>query len=115
MKTFALVLALAAALLLSGLAPAQSAERVELTDEQMHELVLRAYPYVAMFNVNNKFALDADNPLSSGGYNRVKANTDLADHTVQAIARPNNDTLYVVAMVGVTEEPIVMEIPAFDS
>jgi hypothetical protein len=93
----------------------QSAQRVELTDAQMQELVLRAYPYVAMFNVNNKFALDADNPLSSGGYNRVKANTELADHTVQAIARPNNDTLYVVAMIDVSEEPIVMEMPAFDS
>ncbi len=39
----------------------------------------------------------------------------LADHTLQAIARPNNDTLYVAAMVDVTEEPIVMEMPAFDS
>jgi hypothetical protein len=81
----------------------------------MEELARRAYPYVAMFNVNNKFALDADNPMSSGGYNRVKANTDLADHTVKAVARPNNDTLYVVAMVDVTEEPIVMKMPAFDS
>jgi hypothetical protein len=115
MKRLALVLSLAAGLLLAGLAPVQSAGRVELSDEQMAELVLRSYPYVAMFNVNNKFALDADNPLSSGGYNRVKANTELADHTVQAIARPNNDTLYVVAMFDVSEEPIVMEMPAFDS
>jgi hypothetical protein len=56
-------------------------------------MVLRSYQYVAMFNVSNKFALDAENPMNSGGYNRVKANTELADHTVQAIARPNNDTL----------------------
>ena len=88
---------------------------VALTEREMEELVKRSYPYVAMFNVNNKFALDAENPLSSGGYNRVKANTELTDHTVQAIARPNNDTLYVVAMVDVTEEPIVMKMPAFDS
>ncbi|MBW4934358.1 DUF1214 domain-containing protein [Marinobacter sp. F4206] len=87
----------------------------DLNDKEMENLVLRSYPYVAMFNVNNKFALDANNPMSSGGYNRVKANTELADHTVQAIARPNNDTLYLGAMVDVTEEPIVMELPAFDS
>ncbi|WP_236254673.1 DUF1214 domain-containing protein [Mucisphaera calidilacus] len=115
MKTLTLVLSLAAGLLTPGLALAQAAERVDLNDEQMEELVVRCYQYVAMFNVNNRFALDADNPLSSGGYNRVKANTDLADHTVQAVARPNNDTLYVVAMIDVTEEPIVMEMPAFDS
>ncbi|MGB5986314.1 MAG: DUF1214 domain-containing protein [Desulfobacterales bacterium] len=81
----------------------------------MEELVLRSYQYVAMFNVNNKFALDTDNPMCTQGYNRVFANTELADHTLQAIARPNNDTLYVIAMVDVTEEPIVMEMPAFDS
>jgi hypothetical protein len=115
MIKFTLVLALFAGLLAPCLALAQSAERVDLSDAQMKELVLRSYQYVAMFNVNNKFALDPDNPMNSGGYNRVKANTDLADHTVQAIARPNNDTLYVVAMVDVTEEPIVMEMPAFDS
>ena len=94
---------------------AKAREAVELSDAQMEELVKRSYQYVAMFNVNNKFAVDPDNPLSSGGYNRVRANTTLADHTVQAIARPNNDTLYVVAMVDVTKEPIVMELPAFDS
>ena len=93
----------------------RSAQHVELTEEQLDELVLRSFQYVAMFNVNNKFALDADNPLASGGYNRVKANTELADHTVQAVARPNNDTLYVVAMIDVSEQPIVMEMPAFDS
>ena len=68
----------------------------------MDNLVLRAYPYVAMFNVNNKFALDASNPLNTGGYNRYRANTELADHTLKAIARPNNDTLYGVAMVDVS-------------
>jgi len=68
-----------------------------------------------MFNVNNKFALDTSNPMSTRGYNRVIANTKLADHTLQAIARPNNDTLYTAAMIDVTEEPIVLEIPSFDS
>jgi len=115
MKTVALILSLAVGLFVPGLALGQSGERVDLSDAQMREVVLRSYQYVAMYNVNNKFALDADNPLSSGGYNRVKANTELADHTVRAVARPNNDTLYVVAMVDVTEEPIVMELPAFDS
>ncbi|MBC7004861.1 DUF1214 domain-containing protein [Photobacterium sp. BZF1] len=68
-----------------------------------------------MFNVNNKFALDDSNPLNTGGYNQYRANTELADHTLKAIARPNNDTLYGIAMVDVSEGPVVMEFPAFDS
>ena len=115
MKKFTLVLALVAGLLAPCLTLAQSAEHVSLSEAQLEELVLRSYQYIAMFNVNNKFALDTDNPMCTQGYNRVFANTELADHTLQAIARPNNDTLYVIAMVDVTEEPIVMEMPAFDS
>ncbi len=115
MKNFALPLALAACLLVPSAVFARSGETIELTDAQIEELVLRSYQYVAMFNVNNKFALDTANPMCTQGYNRVYANTDLADHTLQAIARPNNDTLYVIAMVDVTEEPIVMEMPVFDS
>ena len=115
MKNFALPLALAACLLVPSAVFARSGETIELTDAQIEELVLRSYQYVAMFNVNNKFALDTANPMCTQGYNRVYASTDLADHTLQAIARPNNDTLYVIAMVDVTEEPIVMEMPVFDS
>ena len=99
----------------SASASASKAKVAELSDAELDNLVRRSYPYIAMFNVNNKMALDETNPLSSGGYNKVKANTTLADHTVEAIARPNNDTLYTVAMIDVTEEPIVMKIPAFDS
>ena len=29
--------------------------------------------------------------------------------------RPNNDTLYTIALIDVTEEPVVLEMPAFDS
>jgi hypothetical protein len=68
-----------------------------------------------MYNVNNKSAMDPRNPLGTGGWNRVKANTRLADHTLKAIARPNNDTLYVVAMLDLRSEPVILEAPAFDS
>ena len=88
---------------------------VELTREQVEEIVLRSYQYVAMFNVNNKFAMDPSNPMNTGGWNRLKANTTLADHTLQAIPRPNNDTLYVGAMLDVRTEPVILEAPAFDS
>ena len=96
-------------------APASQSEAVELSDAELENLVRRSYPYVAMFNVNNKFAVDEANPMSTGGYNKVMANTTLTDHTLRAIARPNNDTLYAVAMIDVTAEPMVLELPAFDS
>lgn len=114
MKHFALPLALAAALALPSFAQAQSGETLDLSEEQMQNLVLRSYQYVAMFNVNNKGALDENNPMGTGGYNRVRAGSELLDHRIRIIARPNNDTLYTVGMVDVTEGPIV-SIPAFDS
>ena len=114
MKTTSILIVAIMALAL-GAAGLNAGEPMDLSESQMEELVRRSYQYVAMFNVNNKVALDPDNPMSSGGYNRVFASTDLADHTLQVIARPNNDTLYVAAMIDVTEEPIVLEMPAFDS
>ena len=81
----------------------------------MADIVQRSWQYVAMYNVNNKFAMDPANPLSTGGWNRIKANTTLADHTLKAIARPNNDTLYIGAALDLTQEPVILEAPAFDS
>jgi hypothetical protein len=87
----------------------------ELSDAQVRNIVSRSYPYVAMYNVNNKFAMDPANPSSTGGWNRVKAQLALLDHTIKAIARPNNDTLYATAMLDLRNQPIILESPAFDS
>ena len=66
LRIIAICLTLAAALLVPGLASAQSGQTVELTDKQMENLVRRSYQNVAMFNVNNKFALDSDNAMNTG-------------------------------------------------
>jgi hypothetical protein len=94
---------------------AQGSMTTNMTSAEMENLVRRSYQYVAMFNVNNKFATDEKNPMNTGGWNRVKTNTKLADHTMKAIARPNNDTLYSGATIDVTAEPIILELPAFDT
>ena len=60
MKHFALPLVLAACLSAPGAVSAQAGETINLTDAQMEELVRRSYQYVAMFNVNNKFAPDLE-------------------------------------------------------
>ncbi len=65
--------------------------------------------------MNNNIALDASSPMSTGGWNKTFANTTLADHTLQSISRPNNDTLYYMAMIDVRREPMILEFPSFDS
>jgi hypothetical protein len=85
------------------------ASAAELTDDQVDNLVRRSYQYVAMYNVNNKFA------LKQGGWNTCVADTRLKDHTMREIARPNNDTLYLGCMLDLRKDPVILEIPAFDS
>jgi len=81
----------------------------DLTDAEIDNLVRRSYQYVAMYNVNNKFA------LKQGGWNTVDADTLLKDHTMREIARPNNDTLYISALIDLRKDPVILEMPAFDS
>ena len=85
-----------------------------LTDEQVNNIVIRSYQYVAMYNVNNKFAL-AEKGMSTNGYNKGIRNTHLLDHTVKAIARPNNDVMYQMAMLDLRKDAAVFQIPAMES
>lgn len=87
----------------------------QLTDKQLENIVRRSYQYVAVYNVTNKFAMDPSNPGSTGGWNRLKANTTLLDHTVKAIARPNNDTFYITMMLDLRNDPVIISLPEFDS
>ncbi|MDH5345393.1 MAG: DUF1214 domain-containing protein [Gammaproteobacteria bacterium] len=80
-----------------------------MSDAGIYDLVRRSYQYVAMYNVNNKFA------MKQGGWNTVDADTRLKDHTMREIARPNNDTLYISALLDLRKDPVILEMPAFDS
>jgi hypothetical protein len=106
-RTLLAVIATAGALL-PACSPA-SGPGAELTDAEVENLVRRSFQSVAMYNVNNKFA------ASLGGWNTVTADTALKDHTMRDIARPNNDTLYISALLDLRAEPIVLDMPAFDS
>ena len=61
---------------------ATAAPAAELSDADVENLVKRSYQYVAMYNVNNKFA------LKQGGWNGCEADTELKDHAMREIARP---------------------------
>ena len=86
-----------------------------MDSKEQTDLVRRTYQYVALYNVLNKFALDPSNPMSTGGWNRMFKSTKLWDASVRAIARPNNDTLYQVAMLDLRAQPMILRIPSFDS
>jgi hypothetical protein len=62
-----------------------------------------------MYHVHNKFA------LKQGGWNTCVADTQLKDHTMREIARPNNDTLYIGCMLDLRKDSVILEMPAFDS
>ncbi len=87
----------------------ETTRTIALSDEQVEDLVTRSYQYVAMYNVNNKFA------QVQGGWNTLIAETRLKDHTMREIARPNNDTYYITALLDLRKDPVILEIPAFDS
>ncbi len=106
MKFFARVVLVAACGLLLTTALGSAAA---LTDAEIDNLVRRSYQYVAMYNVNNKFA------LKQGGWNTCSVDTTLKDHTMREIARPNNDTLYISCLVDLRKDPVILEMPAFDS
>jgi hypothetical protein len=82
---------------------------VILSDKQVENIVKRSYQYVALYNVTNKFA------MKQGGWNTLQADTELKDHTVKEIARPNNDTFYTTAMLDLRAEPFILDLPAFGS
>jgi hypothetical protein len=83
--------------------------QAQLSDADVENLVERSYQYVTMYNVNNKFA------AKQGGWNTCDPDTELKDHTMRDIARPNNDTLYIGCMLDLRKDPVILEIPAFDS
>ena len=87
----------------------------KLTDKEIDNIVRRSYQYVAMYNTNNNFAMQKANPFSTNGWNKLFVPTGLMDHTVTAIPRPNNDTLYLIAMLDMRDDAIVIQFPAFDS
>jgi hypothetical protein len=98
----------------NGTLKIHESDSVILTDQQVENLVKRSYQYVAMYNVNNKFAL-AESGMSTRGYNKGIKNTQLLDHSVRAIARPNNDVMYQMAMLDLRKDAAVFQIPAIES
>lgn len=100
---------ISAILIVSSILSAGLSFAKELSDKEVDNIVQRSYQYVAMYNVNNKFA------LGQGGWNTCAPDAKLKDHNMRDIARPNNDTLYIGCMLDLRKGPVILDIPAFDS
>jgi hypothetical protein len=87
---------------------------VKLTDAQIENIVRRSYQYVALYNVINKSTMDPNNPAMTG-WNNCIADTELKDHNLKVIARPNNDTLYIGCAFDLRKDAMILDIPAFSS
>ena len=107
-RAFVIAVLVALVMMIAPIATATSKEAT-MEDAQIEKIVRLSYQYVAMYNVNNKFA------IKQGGWNTIDADTQLKDHTMREIARPNNDTLYVSALLDLRKDPVILEMPAFDS
>jgi hypothetical protein len=92
----------------------ESAATSGMSDAEIENLVRRSYQYVAMYNVINKGAMMEENPTRTG-WNGTSAAASLLDHTMKAIARPNNDTLYVTTIMDLRAQSVIVSYPAFDS
>ena len=95
--------------------PAGKAEAiaVELTDSQIENIVRRSYQYVALYNVINKSAMDTNNPAMTG-WNNCFTDTQLKDHNLKVIARPNNDTLYTACAFDLRKDAMILDVPVFN-
>lgn len=82
---------------------------MQLSDSDIEHLVKVSYQYVAMYNVNNKFA------MGQGGWNTIVSDTKAKDHTLTDIARPNNDSYYTTIMLDLRTEPFVITLPQLNS
>lgn len=119
-KTAAIILGLGSTLMFAQNATVEKAvptaqATVKLSDKEVEDLVKRSYQYVAMYNVISHYALNEKNPQYTGGWNKKFVASTLADHTMQVIARPNNDTLYLPILADFRDDAVVIEFPVFDS
>ncbi len=111
-----IIISCLAALVLGSPATTMAQKTIELSDEQVENIVRRSYQYVAMYNVIQKFALEPNSGgMFTDGFNKSAALTTLADHNMTSIARPNNDTLYQGAVLDLRFDPVIIEFPVIDS
>jgi hypothetical protein len=91
------------------------AQAAGLSRADVENIVRRSLQYVALYDTLLNFTFNKKNPFASGGWNKTHYPEGLMDASVRAIPRPNNDTLYVLSLLDLRQDPVVIHYPAFNS
>jgi hypothetical protein len=98
-----------------GLSSPKPVEALQLSDAEVKNIVRRSLQYVALYDTLLNFTFNKKNPFASGGWNKTHYPAGLMDASVRAIPRPNNDTLYVLSLMDLRQDPVIIHYPAFES
>ncbi len=98
-----------------GMLWTSSPQAAELSNADAENIVRRSLQYVALYDTLLNFTFNKKNPFASGGWNKTHYPEGLMDASVRAIPRPNNDTLYVMSLLDLRQDPVVIHYPAFSS
>ena len=79
-----------------------------LSNADAENIVRRSLQYVALYDTLLNFTFNKKNPFASGGWNKTHYPEGLMDASVRAIPRPNNDTLYVLSLLDLRQDPVVI-------
>jgi len=90
-------------------------QAIKLSRAEAENVVRRSLQYVALYDTLLNFTFNKKNPFASGGWNKTHYPEGLMDASVRAIPRPNNDTLYVLSLLDLRQDPVVIHYPAFNS
>jgi hypothetical protein len=115
MKHLTLIASTLIVMFLIGCNSAPKTKQKKFSDKELENIVRHSYQYVAMYNVINNFAMKKDHLFYTHGWNNTYFGTKLSDHTAKAIARPNNDTYYIISTLDLRDDAIVINYPAFNS
>lgn len=95
--------------------PADANAGVDMTDEDLTALVKQAYTYAypvsVMYQTRYKAVYDDTNP-NRADLNQFMHLSNLKTYADRDVTTPNNDTLNSYAWLDLSEEPIVLSVPA---
>lgn len=70
-----------------------------------------AFPMAMNYRTMHLYALDKTYPDYAGGFNKFKHYDKIFTAADTAVVTPNNDTPYSWAILDLTEEPVILEVP----
>lgn len=93
---------------LGGIAITKSADSAKVIAK---EAWTYAFPLAMNYRTMHLYALDKTYPDYAGGFNKFKHYDKIFTPADTAVVTPNNDTPYSWAILNLTDEPIVLEVP----